>query len=289
MELVQSKVEFDELNHTYKLGDKKLSGITGILSKYVFPDKYKDVPDFVLQKAKDKGSLIHNEIHMALLGFKPSEPTNEYLSFKGLNINWLASEYLVSDNENFASSIDLIDNDLNLYDIKTSYKLDKEYVSWQLSIYAYLFELQNPGLKIKNLAGIHLRGDVCKLVPVERKSTEQVKELFDVALGKKEALAVNEEDSRLTRLAQIEMFIVEQKNALDTLEKQRDEMKNILLNEMNKRNISKFESDLLTITKKEAYERKSIDSKQLQEEEPEIYKKYLKVTQVKESIVIKLK
>lgn len=58
VELVKSSVVFNEENHTYMLGEKQLQGITGMVSKQLFPDKYKDIPDFVLKKAAEKGSLI---------------------------------------------------------------------------------------------------------------------------------------------------------------------------------------------------------------------------------------
>ena len=58
IELVKSSVVFNEENHTYMLGEKQLQGITGMISRQLFPDKYKDVPDFVLKRAAEKGSLI---------------------------------------------------------------------------------------------------------------------------------------------------------------------------------------------------------------------------------------
>lgn len=40
------------------LGEKQLQGITGMISRQLFPDKYKDVPDFVLKRAAEKGALF---------------------------------------------------------------------------------------------------------------------------------------------------------------------------------------------------------------------------------------
>ena len=42
IELVKSGVVFNEENHTYFLGDKQLSGITGMIKRQLFPDKYKE-------------------------------------------------------------------------------------------------------------------------------------------------------------------------------------------------------------------------------------------------------
>ena len=65
IELVKSSVVFNEENHTYMLGEKQLQGITGMISRQLFPDKYKDVPDFVLKRAAEKGSLIHAQCQFA--------------------------------------------------------------------------------------------------------------------------------------------------------------------------------------------------------------------------------
>ena len=60
IELVKSAVVFNEENHTYLLGDKLLQGITGMISRQLFPNKYKDIPEFILKRAAEKGSFMHN-------------------------------------------------------------------------------------------------------------------------------------------------------------------------------------------------------------------------------------
>lgn len=52
-------------------------------------------------------------------------------------------------------------------------------MSWQLSIYAYLFELQNPLIKVDKLFGIWLRGNKSELVEIERKPDAEVKRLLE--------------------------------------------------------------------------------------------------------------
>ena len=92
------------------------------------------------------------------------------------------SEYLVSDNENYASCIDKVyrvsDDTFCLGDIKTTYKLNKEYVQWQLSIYAHLFEKQNKGAKVSSIFAIWLRGTTHQLVELERVPDEKVEKLL---------------------------------------------------------------------------------------------------------------
>ena len=40
IELVKSCVVFNEENHTYMLGEKQLQGVTGMIGRQLFPDKY---------------------------------------------------------------------------------------------------------------------------------------------------------------------------------------------------------------------------------------------------------
>ena len=51
IELVKSSVVFSEENHTYFLGEKQLKGITGMISRQLFPNKYKDIPEYILKRA----------------------------------------------------------------------------------------------------------------------------------------------------------------------------------------------------------------------------------------------
>ena len=59
IKLVKSPVVFNEENHTYFLGEKQLRGITGMISRQLFPDKYKGVPDHVMRPTRAAVS-IHN-------------------------------------------------------------------------------------------------------------------------------------------------------------------------------------------------------------------------------------
>ena len=134
----------------------------------------------------EKGKRVHSEIEMYLKIFEPSEPTDEFLAFKKwqsfTKIKFVKSEFIVSDNENFATPIDAIDDENNLYDWKTTYVLDLESLSWQLSICAYFNELQ--GNKVNKLYALHLRGtNDPNLVEIERKPNSEVQRLIECYLN----------------------------------------------------------------------------------------------------------
>ena len=114
----------------------------------------------------------------------------------------LANEHTVSDENKWASQIDniwlrketggiwLVDtktNNIDLYptcgyfrdnEFMSGKEALKEYLSWQLSIYAELFERENPEMKVEGLACNWLRKDDAAFWVIERKSRALVKELL---------------------------------------------------------------------------------------------------------------
>lgn len=184
IELVKSPVVFNELEHTYTLNGIILSGVTSMLSRTLFRDKYKGISKEVLAKAAEYGHNIHEQIELVdSLGVTSDTPAvQDYLRIKAdLGVNTLASEYLVSDEEAIASSIDTVFDDLSLVDVKTTSHLDMEYLSWQLSIYAHLFERQNPTLKVPRLLAMWLpkpRYGKSMCVEVPRKPREAIEVLL---------------------------------------------------------------------------------------------------------------
>lgn len=280
--LRQSKVIFNEEEHTYKLGKAYLSGITGIISKYIFPDKYKGIPDSVLMNAAEKGRAIHKDIE----NYEEGLPyclieTKAYISLMAENgISHLASEYIVSDNKRYASAIDKVDDQYNLYDIKTTYTLDEDYISWQLSIYAYLFELQN-GFPCNSLFAIWIKGSNAKLVPIKKIDSEIIKEFLDAAYNETIWFnplekSLSNVESALQRAVEFETFIHDLEEQKKLLEESYSSVKAQILEEMTKNNVRKWETDNIILTKVEDTVQVSFDSKSFKNDNPELYKKYEK-------------
>ena len=302
-DLIQSSVVFKEENHTYTLDGLPLSGITGLLHKYVFPDKYKAIPDKVLAKAAERGHKTHAEIQMFVTGFTPSKPSRETANFiKHFDkINFIASEYIVSDGEFWASAIDIVDEYANLYDIKTTSQLDEAWLSWQLSIYAYFFELQNPDKKAGKLFGVWLRDNICKLVEVQRIPSDIVKGLLNAAvwgdvwvnplqLSRREDSEVSEAAAeKLAALDKAEQEVMKIEKMAEDWKRQRDELRAGLLALMVASGTRTFETEHFKLTVKKASTRKSFDAKAFREDYPEIAERYEKETPVSESLIVKIK
>ena len=190
------RVTFIEESHQYFIGKKELKGVTGTLLKKAFPDTDKNIPEAVLMKAAERGSLIHNTFETFCSIFdadikKYPNPTEELQAFHSMlvayDLHYVASEYLVTDGENFASAIDGVfsDREGNIYlvDYKTTATLHYDNVSLQLSIYAKWFEEQNPDLKVKDIVCMWFKNGQSKFQPLPRVADWQIDDLINAYLA----------------------------------------------------------------------------------------------------------
>lgn len=287
----KSKVIFNKEDHTYKLGEVFLQGITGILSKHLFQDKYDNVPDFVLQRAASRGTFIHECCELVdTLGIIPdSIEAQNYIKLKEKHsLTSISNEYIVSDEQHFASAIDVVLSDYSLADIKTTAKFDNDYVSWQLSIYAYLFELQNPELKANKLYGIWLRNDTAELIEVEKKPKELIKELLRCEVEGELFVSPLEKITAPSKIYEVEKFLIDLDTQAKEIEAKRKELLEGILKEMEKANVDKWETDKIRLTRRKATTSERFDSKAFKEFNPDLYQQFMKVSPVKSSITLKV-
>ena len=307
MKLAQNTaVFFDELTHTYLTrGEyKELVGVTGLMKLMGLGPDYSGIPADTLQKAADRGSAVHKAIETWCKG--QAEINEEYAdevitdleAFKKLELPVLANEYLVSDNELIASSIDIVLDDLTLVDIKTTSKIHYDAVSWQLSIYKWLFELQNPKKKVKGLKCLHLRGGRYEYVDVEERPREQVLGLIEaykdgvpfVAPSAQPAQLTPEQQQVVALLEELERRITTLDTQVKEYKKQQEEQKAAVLRFMGEHNLTRWEvSPTLSFTRVAATTRQTFDSKRFQQDDPKTYEEYLKTSEVKESLKINIK
>lgn len=295
--LQDSGIRFDKEQHRYFLGVAELSGITGFLKKRVFPNKYKDIPLWILDRAASNGTLIHESIELLDGGFPPAEMSDELKSYQRIkkenNLTTVANEYIVTDKDHFASGIDLVltndKEEIILADIKTTSVLDKEYVSWQLSIYAYLFEMQNPSLKANKLFVIWLRGDKSEYAEVERIDTEIIKDLLQCEVDGKQfvnPLAKPEADVPVA-IKNAEYSVYTLVTQLKELNEKKKQLSEGLLKLMQENDVKSYKGQYITLSRKAAYTKKSIDSKKLEKKYPEVYAACIKETNYPETIQIR--
>ena len=299
MKLVKSKVRFDEEHHRYFLGEKELSGITGTLIKKAFPDTYKGIPDAILAKSAERGSVVHQNLELfdticnSDVNIMPSvlpevKDYNEMLISYGLH--HVDSEYLVTDNENFASAIDkvLADDEGNIYlaDIKTTATLHYDNVSLQLSIYAKWFEEQNPDLKVKEIVCMWFKNGQSKFQPLPRVSDEQIDELINAYLTDDADYQYKVEvPEQFSALEQEYRLITARIDAMKIVQ---DDLKEKIMKMMEDNKQKSIKTNIGSYSYVEATTKKVFDTKLFKDTEPEHYEYYLKETATKPSLRIKL-
>jgi hypothetical protein len=146
-------IEFLEEPHLYLKDGILVKSVTQIL-QLIFPDKYKNVNSIVLNKKAQFGTIGHSIIeHLDVSNLEHAENNilsienkdlqiciREYLRLvKTFKIEPLEHEKIVSYQYLFCGTLDLIakvNGVESLCDIKFTAELDKEYLSWQLGMYA---------------------------------------------------------------------------------------------------------------------------------------------------------
>lgn len=249
-----------------------------------------------------RGTAVHEACDNIDAGLPTDNPhASKYKELReSLNLKPLASEYLVSDNEYVASSIDLVlyddNNEIILADIKCVSRMDDtyiSYVSWQLSIYKYLFELQNPKKQVKQL--------YCVWLP-QRESYGTAK-MFPVPVIPKEeviTLLLCSKEGRDYTPVQSFSLPEPMTNALDDYLDAKRALKQC------EATVKDFESKLNAIFKEYDVKRHEIDGKvtfirtlptttqkfdtaRFKEEHPDLYEQYLVFSQRDGSLRVSLK
>lgn len=103
----------------------------------------------------------------------------------------------------------------------------------------------------------------------------------------KELIVYRDNVSYLSEGAEFDLCTLEKE--IKRLSDLRDNLKNNLLEEMEKREIIRLESDTVTVTRLLPTTRETFDSKKFREDNPELYDEYVKFTPVKSSLRVKVK
>ena len=310
--LNESPVIFDSGKHTYTLNGVRLSGVTAIV-KWMFPETYKDIPQSVLEKAAAHGTQVHTKCELYdSLGIGDDMPeVQAYIRLKKeQGLKTLVSEYLVDDGAHISSSIDKVfevdeSGCYPLGDLKTTSKVHRDNVTLQLSIYAYLFELNNPELKAGRLMCIWLPkkqyGDAA-IIDLKRIPSDACEEIIAGYLAKEDSAPYREkwfgsvesteieliEEALPVHLKDAEDMIINVESTLKELERKRDELKNRMYHLMVKHNVKKWQSERLQLVRKLDSTRETLDSAKVKKNYPEIYEECKKVSAVKGSLTIKV-
>ena len=303
MELARnSKVFFEEFTHIYLLDGKVLMGVTGLMKKHHLSADYSHIRKEVLDQAAEIGTAIHREIE----AYDNGEPVvmNDLLKeYKALGLKHVASEYLVSDDEMVASSIDGVyegsaENTVILVDYKTTSKVHTRALEWQLGIYQVLFRRQNPDIKVEGCYCLHIdkhKRKILGFIPITPVSEEEVNALFDCE-RRGEIYQDTEEQVSVPFLADVDLAsylanyrqVQEMKAVVKELEAKLKEIDSRILTYMTDNGINEMQAGdegVFRVTKE--YTKTTLDSTKLKKELPDVYEKYSKETRVSASLQFK--
>ena len=289
------EIKFDENLHKYTVDGKEVISVTQLLQKHKITPSYDAVDKELLRVASERGTLIHEEVEKWIesgeSGFtEEAERICDYLNSTADRDSQIISEKIVA-NDIVAGRFDVLythAKKLVLTDIKTGNTKHLYGWTWQLSLYKYLYEKMY-GKEINSLEILWANGDLT-VIPCEYVGDEKIENLLNAEregrLISDVDLGVSEEE--LEDLTELMEEIKAKEDELKLMKEKVDKVKEILYGTMEKEGVKTVDRGNLKITYVAPSSRTSVDSKKLEKEEPEIYKKYVKTTTVAGSIKITL-
>lgn len=177
-------VIFNKEEHTYHYRGVKLSGITGKIGPKTGYGHMSESFKGVLGEMAAEGNHVHDAIEdwikSGFTEWKTIHPNAIFVRdiILGMGTLQVQSETLVSDFKYYASPVDVMvfvkKNIVDIYDIKRSF--NREYVTWQLSVYKYLIETHSK-YKVRKM-GAFATKDKRFFDDITYKGEDEVKELL---------------------------------------------------------------------------------------------------------------
>ena len=285
---------FDRETHTYSNGEtgQILISATQLMEKHHLSPDYSKVDKEVLKAKAERGTLIHKEIEDYIregkMGF--TEELEEFVEWRNeAKPSTIFSEFMVA-NDIAAGTVDLmfdIDGVLYIADIKTTYQLHMDALSWQLSIYnallgytadvAQVFHFDKNGKLVISNVPLKPKEEVEKLFECERNgeiyerhveliSPNQIAELTEAELLIEESIRLKKEgESRMKKITEgLKVAMVEN-------------------------GVFSFKTEKLQINLVKGYEKESVDTAKLREMFPDVYEKVKKTSTVATNVRVQLK
>lgn len=177
-------LEYIDDTHTYLYNGVVVPSVTQLLQKK-FGSKYDGIPKYILERAADRGTALHKAIEDYEYQGIETElmELQSYIRLKeehGFSV--MGNEIpVVLFKDGYAVAAGRCDMFLanqgvfGLGDIKRTYRLDRNYLTYQLNIYRVAFT-QSYGVGIDFLRGIHLREKVSQYVeiPIDESLVQEI-------------------------------------------------------------------------------------------------------------------
>ena len=306
-------ITMDEKTHTYFVdGQIADISVTELLHKHGLAPSYDGVDEEVLNAARERGKSVHADIEKYIMadGYVPE--TREGLAFAHwaeMKTEWALAEQKLAlewKGKFIACTADLLavlalekgPSVSVIADHKTTSRFQREYVSWQVSIYDFI--ARHIGRQLINDKVFYWQGAeklLCFLYDKDGKMEvkecdkipdSEIERLFDCeANGEiytRPALVL--ENDMAAALEKAELLVIETERAAKTAKAQAEALRAALCAEMERQGIFSWSGEKIKATYREGSERVSVDSTRLKKELPDVYEKYTKTSKVKATVVI---
>ena len=306
-------ITMDENTHTYFVdGQIADISVTELLHKHGLAPSYDGVDEEVLNAARERGKEVHADIEKCIMadGYVPE--TREGLAFAHwaeMKTEWALAEQKLAiewKGKFIACTADLLavlalekgPSVSVIADHKTTSRFQREYVSWQVSIYDFI--ARHIGRQMINDKVFYWQGAeklLCFLYDKDGKM--EVKECDKIPDSEIERLldceangeiytrpALVLEDDMAAALEKAELLVIETERAAKTAKAQAEALRAALCAEMERQGIFSWSGTKIKATYRAGSERVSVDSTRLKKELPEVYEKYTKTSRVKATVVI---
>ena len=288
--LKKSPVTFRSEDHTYWLGDKELKGITSTLIKRAYPDTYKRPVNYteeqwqdILANAAAKGSNMHEtiELYDELGAMSDLPELQSYICIKAENkLTVLATEYIVSDEKDYATAVDKVmmrpDGGIILVDFKRTYNLHIENVTCQQSICKRFFEKQNPHLKVSGIYVLWLRDEKARFEELTPWADEALDLLFEADKIDKPFDIQATYGNLPATFAKVEDEVARIETEVKQMQERSKLLKEGLYKLMEDAGVKSWSGSRVKLTRVLPTEKVTLDTKKLKEEMPEVFEKYCK-------------
>ena len=307
------EITFDKAQHCYTVNGEIASiSVTQLLRKHKLAPSYNGVSESVLNAAAERGTDIHKDLECLIKYADYSPMTTEGESFKKYIDEFIDSacaEQLLAYKYKsmwLCGTADIIgffkksEKGCFVADHKTTSTINREYVSWQVSILDYMLrQLKEPinGNVIKwkganeFLCFHYTKDGEMEVIKLNKIPDEEIERLLEAEYNgeiyeRKELVVDSDISLGLTNLT---LAIDTMEERLAKMKEQQQKYRDILKDAMEKQGIKSFENDKVKITYVCPQDRLSVDSAKLKKEYPQIWGECQKLTKVKSSLKITIK
>lgn len=307
-------IDFNKKTHTYSIdGEIATISVTELLAKHNLSPSYDGVSKELIKKAAEEGEKVHADLEKIFNEKEYTLETEQGKNFEkwvkenvkcGVAEQRLGFEYNGLTIAGTADVMGFLKNDtLFVGDHKNTSQFNREYVSWQVSLYDYF---------ARQLKGEKLNGQ-----PFNWKGAEK---FYCFHYDKKDngKMTIHEldkiPDSEIERLIECEYkgeiyarrelvvspelelefskkqkALIRLKKQLENAEKKMESVKEKLIELFEQQGILQWKTDNMSVTYIAPTETHTLDSTKIKRELPQIYDKYVKVGKKKATIRITIK